>query len=78
MAKSLNYSPSSDVFFSIGYFYVMIQQILIILIFAAAVVYLGITVYKAFAAKSGCSSGCGKCGAVDFKKIEKQIAERKL
>jgi len=56
----------------------MIQQILIILIFAAAVVYLGITVYKAFAAKSGCASGCGKCGVIDFKKIEKQIAERKL
>jgi hypothetical protein len=56
----------------------LLQQILLSLIFLAAVVYIGLIVYKAFQAKSGCASGCGKCGAIDFSKIEQQIKERKL
>jgi hypothetical protein len=52
------------------------QQILLILVFAAAVFYIGSVIYKSFQAKSGCSSACGKCGAIDFTKIEEQIKEK--
>ena len=72
----VNFSFGQGVLVSNGYFYTMIQQILIIVFFAAAVVYLGIIVYKSFRAQSGCASGCGKCGAIDFKKIEKQLKEK--
>jgi hypothetical protein len=51
----------------------MIQQILVVLIFAAAVLYIGRLLYKMFTEKTGCASGCGKCNAVDFSKIESQI-----
>jgi hypothetical protein len=56
----------------------LFQQLLLGLIFLGAVLYLGRIVYKSFQAKSGCASGCGKCGAIDFSKMEQQIKERKL
>jgi hypothetical protein len=49
------------------------QQVLIILFFSIAVLYIARLVYRSFQAKSACSSGCGKCNAVDFNKIEEQI-----
>jgi hypothetical protein len=52
------------------------QQLIIAILFVAALAYLGYIVYKSFQARSGCSSGCGSCG-IDFNKIEKQ-AERKV
>lgn len=55
-----------------------LQEILLVVVFVAALSYLGFIVYKSFQAKSGCASGCGKCGAVDFAKIEKQLKEKKL
>jgi hypothetical protein len=51
----------------------MVQQITIGLIFIGAVVYLGRLIYRHFQAKHACATGCGKCGAVDFEKIERQI-----
>jgi hypothetical protein len=54
----------------------MIQQILLILLFLAALFYVGRIIYKSFQAKSACATGCGKCGAVDFNKIEKQLKEK--
>ena len=52
----------------------MIQQILVGLMFLGAVFYAGRLVYKSFQGKAaGCATGCGKCGAVDFEKIEAQI-----
>jgi hypothetical protein len=56
----------------------MIQQIVVLLIFLAAVAYIGRLLYKSFTAKSGsgCDTGCGKCGAVDFEKIEKQLKQK--
>jgi hypothetical protein len=54
----------------------MIQQVLIILLFTAAVAYLGRLIYKSFQAKSGCATGCGKCGAVDFAKLEEQLRQK--
>jgi len=56
----------------------MLQQVLIVLIFLGAIAYLGLIVYRTFQAKSGCASGCGKCGAVDFAKIEQQIRDKKI
>jgi hypothetical protein len=50
----------------------MFQQIMIILLFAAALAYLGRMIYRSFQSKS-CATGCGKCSAVDFDKIEKQL-----
>ncbi len=51
----------------------MIQTILIILIFIAALCYLIVVLRKQFDSKqSGCAKGCG-CSAVDLEKIEKQI-----
>jgi hypothetical protein len=55
----------------------MIQQIIIGLIFIVALIYLGRMVYRSFKANEGCASGCGKCGAIDFKKIEQQLQENK-
>jgi hypothetical protein len=54
----------------------MIQQIILILIFLGAVFYIGRLIYRSFQAKHACSTGCGKCGAVDFNKIEKQLKEK--
>ena len=53
----------------------MIQEIVIGLIFLAAIGYVGTLIYKSFQAKHACTSGCGKCGAADLEKIEKQIVE---
>jgi hypothetical protein len=53
----------------------MIQQLLVGIIFLCAVYYVVRLVYKSFTAKSGCSSGCGKC-ALDISKIEKTLKDR--
>ena len=50
----------------------MIQQIIIGAIFLGAVFYVGRLIYRSFQAKS-CATGCGKCNAVDFNKIEEQV-----
>jgi hypothetical protein len=54
----------------------MIQQLIVIAIFIAALAYVGRLIYKSFQAKSACDSGCAKCSAVDFNKIEKQLKEK--
>jgi len=54
----------------------MIQQFIVGLVFLGALAYVGRLIYKSFQAKSACDSGCGKCGAVDFNKIEKQLKEK--
>ena len=55
------------------YFCIMLQQILIGILFLGALTYVWRLIYRSFQAKAACSTGCGKCGAVDFDKIEKQI-----
>jgi hypothetical protein len=45
-----------------------IQVIIILLLFAAAVFYIGRMIYKSLSAKKGCGSNC-KCG-VDFSDVE--------
>ncbi len=55
----------------------MIQSIIVILAFAIAVFYVGRLVFKSFQSKAGeCGSGCGKCGAVDFAKLEQQLKQK--
>lgn len=45
----------------------MIQTILVILLFCAAVAYLGRMLYKSFSgSESGCAKGCGSCPASKF------------
>lgn len=53
----------------------MIQNLVIALLFLAAIAYLGRLVYQSFQAKS-CATGCGKCGALDVDKIAKEIRRR--
>ena len=50
------------------------QHIIILILFIAAVGYLGYMIFKNFRA-SGCPSGCGSCG-IDFAKIQKELQER--
>jgi hypothetical protein len=49
------------------------QQILVLVFFLGAVVYLGKVIYNHFTAKAGCASNCGKCNAIDLTKIEEQF-----
>jgi dTDP-4-dehydrorhamnose reductase len=51
----------------------MIQSIIVILLFAGALGYLGWVISKQLQAKSSCATGCGKCNVFDPNKIEKQI-----
>ena len=50
----------------------LIQNIVVVALCIAALFFLALKLYKSFTEK-GCNTGCGACGAVDFKKIEKQI-----
>jgi hypothetical protein len=56
----------------------MVQSIIVLVIFALAVFYVGRLAYKSFfKAKAGeCASGCGKCGAVDFSKLEQELKHK--
>jgi hypothetical protein len=54
----------------------MLQQIIVIVVFLAAIAYVGRLVYKSFHVKNGCASGCGKCGAIDVASIEKQMKQK--
>jgi hypothetical protein len=56
----------------------MLQQVIVVLIFISALAYLLRLVIKSFQSKGECASGCGKCGALDFKKIEEQINKKVL
>ena len=55
------------------------ENLIIILIFLLAIVYLGNLVYKNFNPKNkaGCAKGCGSCGAIDFDKIALEIESKK-
>jgi hypothetical protein len=53
----------------------MSQQVIILILFLAAVAYLGYTIYKSFRVSSGCASGCGSCG-IDFNKIQKDLEKK--
>ena len=52
----------------------MVQNVIILILFLAALAYVGHLIYKSFQAKS-CGSGCGSCG-IDFSKIEKGLQKK--
>lgn len=55
----------------------MIQHVIIGVLFLTALVYVVYLIYQSFQVKSGCTSGCGKCG-IDFNKIEKDLQKNNL
>jgi hypothetical protein len=56
----------------------MLQEIIVGIVFMGAVSYVGHLIYKSLQSKSACSTGCGKCGAIDLQKIESQIKAKRL
>ena len=54
----------------------MAQQVIIAVLFMAAVAYLAYLIFKNFRA-SGCPSGCGSCG-IDFNKIRKDLQNKSI
>lgn len=54
----------------------MVQEVIVGIVFAGAVFYVGQLIYKSLQSKSACSTGCGKCGALDIQKIESQIKKK--
>jgi hypothetical protein len=56
----------------------MIQEVILGIVFAGAVFYVGQLIYKSLQSKSACTTGCGKCGALDIQKIEAQIKKKGL
>lgn len=54
----------------------MFQYVLIGLLGLSAVGYLGWLVFKSFTSTE-CESGCGKCGTLDVKAIQKSIEKKK-
>ena len=55
------------------------ENIIIILTFLSALIYLGNLVYQNFNPKNkaGCSKGCGSCGTIDFDKIALEMESKK-
>jgi hypothetical protein len=72
------YASVNMLYQNLSTFEPMLQSIIVVLLFLAAVVYAGRLVYKTFFSNAACSSGCGKCGAVDFRKIEQQLKQNGL
>jgi len=56
----------------------MLQQILVGVLFLGSLAYVGRLIYQSLQAKSGCATGCGKCGTLDINKIEAQIKKQGL
>jgi hypothetical protein len=56
----------------------MIQEAIVGIVFAGAVFYVGQLIYRSLHSKSACTTGCGKCGALDVQKIEAQIKKKGL
>ncbi|HEY0654949.1 MAG TPA: hypothetical protein VGD65_17545 [Chryseosolibacter sp.] len=56
----------------------MIQSVIVIVAFSLAVIYVARLVFKSFAKTNAgeCASGCGKCGAVDFAKLEQELKQK--
>lgn len=55
----------------------MEQEVLVWLIFSGALLYIGKLLYRSFKpGTSGCAKGCGSCGAIDFKKLEKELEKK--
>jgi hypothetical protein len=53
----------------------VVQTVIILILFAAALWYVARLLYRSFTKKAACASGCGKCG-VDFSKIGQQLEKK--
>jgi hypothetical protein len=51
----------------------VIQQLLILTLFVAALVYLGRIGWRAWRTKNACEAGCGKCNTIDVDKLKKTV-----
>ena len=50
------------------------QQLIILVVFILAALYVARLVYRSFSSKSaGCAKGCGACSSIDFDQIKKQL-----
>gem|GEM_PF-688524 len=74
LSNNVDFRPEADVYIEVDlYFCLMIQQLLIALLFAAALFYLGRMGWRAWRAKNACSTGCGKCSVADMGQMAKNI-----
>jgi len=48
----------------------VVQNILIGIVFLAALGFLGNLIVRSFTTKDGCSTGCGACSPADLKKMD--------
>jgi len=65
LSNNVDFRPEADVYIEVDlYFCLMIQQLLIALLFAAALFYLGRMGWRAWRAKNACSNGVLKTHAV--------------
>ena len=57
----------------------MLQSILVAVLLAAALFFLGRRAWQAFFAKSaaGCAKGCGACGTLDVDALQRTIEARR-
>jgi hypothetical protein len=51
----------------------VIQQLLIVTLFVAALVYLGRIGWRAWRSKNACEAGCNKCNVADIDLMAKNI-----
>lgn len=58
---------------------IFMENLIIVLIFVLAIIYLGNLVYQNFNPKNkaGCAKGCGSCGTIDFDKIALELEHKK-
>ena len=57
----------------------MEQEFFVWLAFSVALLYIGRLLYRSFKpGTGGCAKGCGSCGAIDFKKLEKEMEKKRL
>lgn len=55
----------------------MTQDLIVALLFVAALGYVAVLVYRTFfRSNTSCSKGCGGACGVDFKKIEEELARK--
>lgn len=51
----------------------MVQSVVVFLVFALALAYLGSIIWKQFAGKKDCGGGCSGCSSIDIAEVEKQL-----
>ena len=73
----MNFSAPLAVHRILRNLFIMSQELVIAVLFIAALAYLGYIIYQSFKERTGCSSGCGSCG-IDFSEIRKHLEKDAL